>query len=167
MQHYYVTAALILLSLLLLGCKTVEDYVMLEDTAPMSGYVDKKVCLVGEVSEIPWQHMIAFVEGHPYSEYFDVKDYQIVQIAFNRLGHASLSEHLAHLYRPYVILPTFAHRGQSASARKSAERLNKLGEDIRTVQEFPGDGGVLVNYMQPVPRGSPTFRIGRLESAEP
>jgi hypothetical protein len=78
MQKYFFTAVLLLLLFLLLGCKTVEEYVMLEDAAPMQEYVDKKVCLTGEVSDIPWQHMIAFVEGHPYSEYFDVRDYQIV-----------------------------------------------------------------------------------------
>ncbi len=78
MQRYTFKTALFLLLLFFCGCKTMDDYVTLEDTAPMHEYVDKKVCLVGQVSSIPWQHMIAFVEGHPYSEYFDVRDYQIV-----------------------------------------------------------------------------------------
>jgi hypothetical protein len=55
-----------------------DDYVMLEDTARMSAYVDKKVSLEGQISDVPWQHMIAATKEYPYSEYFDVKGFQIV-----------------------------------------------------------------------------------------
>ena len=78
MQHHFIEAALLLLLLVFCSCKTMNDYVVLEDTVPMSEYVDKKVCLMGKVSNIPWQHMIAMVDGYPVIEYFDVKDYQIV-----------------------------------------------------------------------------------------
>jgi hypothetical protein len=67
MRHYYFAAVLCLFLL-----------IFLEDTSSIYQYTDKKISLVGELSDIPWQHMIAFVEGHPYSEYFDIRGYQIV-----------------------------------------------------------------------------------------
>jgi hypothetical protein len=77
MKNYFFK--ILFLSLLIIcGCKTADDYVLLEDTSSIYQYADKKISLVGELSDIPWQHMIAYVEGHPYSEYFDIPGYQIV-----------------------------------------------------------------------------------------
>ncbi len=70
--------AAFLLFLLFWGCTTMNDYTLLEDASRMSAYVDKKISLEGEISGTPWQHMIAATAEYPYSEYFDVKDFQIV-----------------------------------------------------------------------------------------
>jgi hypothetical protein len=81
MRVLFCNPALLLLLLSLWGCATMDNYTPLPDTARMSAYVDKKVSLVGKISNTPWQHMIASVKEYPYSEYFDVGDFQIVVYA--------------------------------------------------------------------------------------
>lgn len=55
-----------------------NEYAVLEDTAQMSKYEGRKICLKGQISRTPWQHMIGMIDGYPVAEYFDVDDYQIV-----------------------------------------------------------------------------------------
>jgi hypothetical protein len=59
------------------GC-AMNEYTVLKDPVLISKYVGKKVCVKGTVSRTPWQHMIGIQEGYPFSEYFDIGDYQIV-----------------------------------------------------------------------------------------
>ncbi|MBN2151175.1 MAG: hypothetical protein JW839_07020 [Candidatus Lokiarchaeota archaeon] len=45
----------------------------------LSTQVDKTVTVTGRISGVPWQHIVASVEGCHSSEYFDLDDgYQIV-----------------------------------------------------------------------------------------
>jgi hypothetical protein len=73
---YLITSSFLLV--LFFTCQTTGEYLALPDADNLHDYVDKKVCLQGRVSQTPWQHMIASLEGYPYDEYFDVGDYQIV-----------------------------------------------------------------------------------------
>ncbi|MFX0039176.1 MAG: hypothetical protein ACFFCY_06570 [Promethearchaeota archaeon] len=43
------------------------------------GNVGKAVSIIGKLSNVIWQHLTAFIDSHPYMNYFDLKDgYQIV-----------------------------------------------------------------------------------------
>ena len=66
------------LYLMFMGCNNMQEYQELTDTTYISQYVDKKVILTGKISHVPWQHMIKSVESHPFTEYFDIGDYQII-----------------------------------------------------------------------------------------
>jgi len=55
-----------------------SNYVRLSSAQALSQYDGRKVEIAGRVSRTPWQHMIGNPAGFPYSEYFDVGNYQIV-----------------------------------------------------------------------------------------
>ena len=76
----------LLFILFVFTCSTTGEYIMLPDANNLQDYVDRQVCLEGEISQVIWQHMIAVVDGYPYSEYFDVKDYQIVIYTKNKIS---------------------------------------------------------------------------------
>ncbi len=43
------------------------------------GNVGKTVKIIGKLSKVIWQHLTAFIDSHPYMNYFDLEDdYQIV-----------------------------------------------------------------------------------------
>ncbi|MFX1435654.1 MAG: hypothetical protein ACFFAA_00395 [Promethearchaeota archaeon] len=43
------------------------------------GNVGKNVSIIGKLSKVIWQHLTAFIDSHPYMNYFDLEDgYQIV-----------------------------------------------------------------------------------------
>nr|MDO8111334.1 hypothetical protein [Candidatus Sigynarchaeota archaeon] len=55
----------------------------------LSKFVDKKTTLIGKISDVPWQHMIASVKTHPNIYYFDLEDKnQIVIYARTTIAHA-------------------------------------------------------------------------------
>jgi len=77
-MKYYTIITIFSLYIIFMGCKSMDEYHKLEDATYISEYEDKKIMLTGKISHIPWQHMIKAVQSHPYMEYFDVGDDQIV-----------------------------------------------------------------------------------------
>lgn len=77
-MKYNIVIAVLLINFFFLECNNMDEYHALADTTYMSEYVDKKVILTGKISHVPWQHMIKSVQSHPFTEYFDIGDYQII-----------------------------------------------------------------------------------------
>ncbi len=47
--------------------------------ADFKGNIGKTVKIAGKIAEEIWQHLTAFIDSHPYMNYFDLDDgYQIV-----------------------------------------------------------------------------------------
>lgn len=65
------------LFLLLLSCSS-KDYITLKDTSNLNKYVEKRISLKGDISDMPWQHLILYDPDYPYILYFDVNEDQIV-----------------------------------------------------------------------------------------
>jgi hypothetical protein len=64
-----------------------EEYKTIIHASELSRYVDRQVRVTGQISNIPWQHMIASVKGYPYDHYFDFDDYQIVIYVKEKIAH--------------------------------------------------------------------------------
>src|SRR4030042_4929704 len=52
--------------------------ILFDSSMELSDYIDKKVMIIGNISNIPWQHMMAGDDIYRYSEYFDIDKTQIV-----------------------------------------------------------------------------------------
>jgi len=57
------------------------DYIELESTAALADHVCSPVSLRGNVSNMPWQHMIDYRKDYPEIVYFDMDGDQIVLYA--------------------------------------------------------------------------------------
>ncbi|MBN1525710.1 MAG: hypothetical protein JW904_14630 [Spirochaetales bacterium] len=53
-------------------------YTPIDDALSLKDYEGQKVSCTGQVSRTPWQHLGGFFPDYPYSEYFDVGDFQII-----------------------------------------------------------------------------------------
>jgi hypothetical protein len=73
-----VAAVLSLQLLLVTGCITMADYRAIENADDLHSMVGTKVCVTGNLSDIPWQHLVGNFKNYPHSYYFDVQKYQIM-----------------------------------------------------------------------------------------
>lgn len=82
-ERKMITAFILLVTFLFIsaGCSSRKsDYIQLDSVKELKGYLDKRVSLAGQVSDVPWQHIISgeHIATRPHEYYFDMKDGQIV-----------------------------------------------------------------------------------------
>lgn len=100
-------------------------YTRLETAGGLAEHEGKKVELVGRISNTPWQHLIGNPAGYPYSEYFDVDDYQIVIYAKEPLSCAT-----------EMIVRGTVYKVQGSSKRPGSKADNSFVEYHLLVDEW-------------------------------
>ena len=58
--------------------QTMNSYNEITELSSLKIHIDKKITISGELSEMPWQHLISPMDTHPNIYYFDKNGDQIV-----------------------------------------------------------------------------------------
>jgi len=54
------------------------EQIVIKHTSNLPMHIDEQVCLIGNISNMPDQHLMAFPKDYPEAVYFDMKGGQIV-----------------------------------------------------------------------------------------
>lgn len=59
---------------------------LIEDASLLSRYAGQKVMVIGQISQVQWQHTIRYIETHPVALNFDMNDMQIIVYSKNEIN---------------------------------------------------------------------------------
>ena len=69
----------VLINLITFGrIKAMNSYNTITEFSSLKIHIDKKITITGELSEMPWQHLISPMDTHPNIYYFDKNRDQVV-----------------------------------------------------------------------------------------
>ncbi len=69
---------IILFLLISNSCNKKKDLPLIEDASLLSKYAGQKVIVIGQISQVQWQHTIRYIKTHPVAINFDVGNMQII-----------------------------------------------------------------------------------------